>query len=164
MATKTDLQGGRGGGFVAQGKLGARNIQISGIEELDHLASKVAPKVARRLARGTVHKIAGIARNGMRRRAPQQSKTLRKAIVSKRRRGTATEVVSDVRITHGRGVKHDAWYWHFVEFGTVQQPAQPFIRPEIDEIVPRIPDLYREEFGKRLEKELAKQAKKRGGR
>lgn len=141
-----------------------RQIEITGIDELNHLASKVAPKVAHRLARGTVHKIAGIARNGMRRRAPKDDNVLRKAIKSKRRRGTPTEAVSDVRITHGRGVKHDAWYYHFVEYGTVKQPAQPFIRPEVDEIQPQIPNLYREEFGKRLEKELAKQARKRGAR
>lgn len=141
-----------------------RQIEITGVDELNDLTSKVSPRVAHRLARGTVQFIASMARNGMRRRAPKADNVLRKAIVSKRRRGTPTEAVSDVRITHGKGVKHDAWYWHFVEFGTVKHSAQPYIRPEIDEIQPQIPRIYRAEFGRRLEKELARQAAKRGGR
>lgn len=141
-----------------------RQIEITGIEELNHLSDKVAPRVAHRLARGTVHWIAGQVRNAMRRRAHRDEGALQKAIVSKRRRGTPTEVISDVRITHGQGVKHNAWYWHFEEFGTVGRPANQFIQPSVDEFQPQIPGLYRSEFGKRLEKELVKQAKKARGK
>lgn len=27
---------------------------------------------------------------------------------------------------------NNAWYWHFVEFGTVRMPAQPFLRPAFE--------------------------------
>ena len=133
-----------------------RQVHIEGLEALRKMSDQVAPKVARRLARATVHSIAGEVRNAMRQRAPKDDGTLRKAIKSKRRRGRPDEAVSDVRIEHGRTVKNNAWYWHFIEFGTTKHTAQPFIQPTVDEYAPRIPTIYREEFGRRLEKELAK--------
>lgn len=131
-------------------------VELTGLEELQKTLEKVAPNEARNLARSTVHWVAGQVRNGMRKRAPKDEGTLRKAIIAKRRRGKPGEAVSDVRITHGRGVKHDAFYWHMIEFGTERQSAQPFIEPTVAEIEPQIPKIYRDEFGKRLEKKLAK--------
>ena len=40
------------------------------------------------------------------------------------------------------------------------QPAQPFITPSVEEMTPQIPQIYRDEFGKRLEKLMAKKAKR----
>lgn len=139
-----------------------REVQITGLKELRAMSEKVAPKVAMRLARNAVHKTAGQVRNAMRKRAPRDDGTLRKAIHTKRRRGTPDTVVSDVRIAHGNTVKHDAWYWHFIEFGTVKTAAKPFIRPTVDEFEQQIPKIFRDEFGKQLERQLAKEAARRG--
>ena len=139
-----------------------RQVHIEGLPELRQMSERIAPRTANRLARATVHWIAGQVRNAMRQRSPKDDGILRRAINSVRRRGTPTEAVSDVRVSHGAGVKHDAWYWHFIEFGTVKQPAQPYIQPTIDEMTPKIPAMYREHFGKRLERELEKEARKLG--
>ena len=139
-----------------------REVQITGLKELRAMSEKVAPKVAMRLARNSVHKTAGQVRNAMRKRAPRDDGTLRKAIHTKRRRGTPDTVVSDVRIAHGNTVKRDAWYWHFIEFGTVKTAAKPFIRPTVDEFEQQIPGIFRDEFGKQLERQLAKEAARRG--
>lgn len=158
MALVTSSVGRR----TASGKARDQEVSISGLTKLTNMSRKIAPKVARRLARGTVHKIAGQMRNEMRRKAPKDDGTLRKAIHTKRRRGTPTMAVSDVRIAKGRNAKHDAWYWHFVEFGTVRSAAQPFIAPTITEFEPKIPRMMADDFGKRLKKELNKQARKQG--
>jgi len=139
-----------------------RHVEISGLKEFKKMADKIAPRRARALARSAVHAVAGEVRNEMRRRAPKDEGTLRKAIHSKRRRGSPVEAVSDVRISHGRGAKHDAWYWHMIEFGTTKAPAQPFIRPAVDKLQGQVPQMFRDHFGKRLEKELDKEAKKQG--
>lgn len=136
-----------------------REIQLEGLEELQHMAEKVSPREARNLARSTVHWIAGQARDRMRQRAPVDEATLRKAIHSKRKRARPGEAISDVRISHGSDAKHDAWHWHFVEFGTTKHSAQPYIVPTIEEIGPQVPNMYRDEFGKRLEKRLNAKAK-----
>lgn len=141
-----------------------RQIHLEGLQELDQMATRIAPRVAHRLARATVHKIAGEVRKRMRQKAPKDDGTLRKSIHTQRRRGTPTEAVSDVRISHGQNVKHDAWYWRFVEFGTVLRAGQPFVQPTIDEMTPKIPQLYREEFGRRLERELEREHRKQQAR
>jgi HK97 gp10 family phage protein len=138
----------------------AKQVHVEGLKELHDMAGKVAPRVAIQLARATVHKIAGLARNAMKKRAPKDEGTLRKAIVAVRRRGTPDMAVSDVRIAHGKGQKNDAWYWHFKEYGTVNQSATPFIQPTIAEFESQIPAIYREEFGRKLEQRLARDAKR----
>lgn len=139
-------------------------IHIDGIQELRHMTGTISPRVSLQLARSTVHGIAGQIRNAIRKRAPQATNTLRKAIHTKRRRGNPGEVISDVRVAHGAGVQHDAWYWHFLEFGTINQPAQPFVKPTVREYENRIPEIYRAEFGKKLEQRLAREARKQGRR
>lgn len=58
-----------------------------------------------------------------------------------------------VGVRHGKGVApHDAFYFRFVEFGTVNMPAQPFLRPAFDSqkqvAVNKMKDILR----KRIEK------------
>jgi len=38
------------------------------------------------------------------------------------------------RAGKSRNDEKGAWYWHFVEFGTVKMPAHPFIRPAFDAV------------------------------
>jgi len=142
-----------------------REVRLDGLEELDRMASRIAPNRARALARSSVHKVAGVARDEMRQQAPKGDKdggTLRKAIFTKRERGTQDSVSSAVRIAHGKTAKHDAWYWHMVEFENTRQTKQSFIQPTVDDVQPKLPNLYREEFGRRLEKELEREARKMG--
>ncbi len=139
-----------------------RQVHIDGLKEFKKMAENIAPRRARTLARSAVHAVAGEVRDEMRRKAPKDQGTLRKAIHSKRRRGSPVEAVSDVRISHGRNAKHDAWYWHMIEFGTTKASAQPFIRPTVDKLQSQMTQMFREHFGKRLEKELNKEAKKQG--
>lgn len=57
--------------------------------------------------------------------------------------------------------KNNAWYWHFVEFGTSKQPPQQFLRPALDESRPTMPATwvsnFRGEFDK-IEKMLERKA------
>jgi len=45
-----------------------------------------------------------------------------------------------------------------LEYGTVNMPAQPFRTPSVEAIKPRLPALFRQHFGKRLERLKAKKA------
>lgn len=141
-----------------------RELEITGIKEFRKMASTLAPRQARNLARSTVHGVAGEIRKDMRKRAPRDEGTLRKAIKAVRRRMQGNTAISDVRIEHGGGVKNDAWYWHFLEFGTQRQSAQPFIQPTVSEMEPRLPAIWADQFGKKLEKALAREAKRQGVR
>ena len=147
---------------MAVGRNDRHGVSIDGLEELNYMAERVSPRVALNLATQTVNYIAGEVRKQARRRAPKDSGTLRKAIRNVRRRGKPDTVIVDVRVAHGKDAAHDGFYWHFIEFGTVRQGAQPFIAPTVQQIEPQIPEMYRKEFGKRLEKQLEKEAKKLG--
>ncbi len=142
----------------------AREIEITGLKEFRKMCLDLAPREARNLARSTVHGVAGQIRKEMRKRAPKDDGDLRKAIKTKRRRMQGDVAISDVRIEHGATAKYSAFYWHFVEFGTIKRSAQPFIRPTVDFIQPQLPDIFRDEFGKRLEKVLARKARAQGVR
>lgn len=142
------------------------NITIEGLDGLTELLGQLAPREARNLNRSTVHALAGVVRNEARRRAPKDSGTLKKAIKSVRRRPRNPDApYSDVMVEHGRNAKHDAFYWRFKEYGTVDQAATPFFQPAVDLVRADLPAIYREEFGKKYAKYLERQAKrKRGGK
>lgn len=136
-------------------------MSISGLEELRTKLVDVGPRQARNILRATVHAVAGKARDEIRRRAPKDRGVLKSAIKAVRRRGKPDAPVSDVTITKGKG--QSAFYWRFVEHGTRNPgyPAQPFVVPAVEELSPKIPAMYREEFGKKYEKALkAKNARR----
>lgn len=138
----------------------ASGMAIEGMEELVHNLNGVLPKEAANLARATVHSVAGEVRNNMRKKAPKATGNLRKAIVTRRNRATPTQVSSDVIITYGKNAKNDAWYWHLVEWGTTKTPAKPFVTPSVEEMRPKIPGIFRYQWGKKLERLMAKKARR----
>jgi HK97 gp10 family phage protein len=51
-----------------------------------------------------------------------------------------------------RSMKYDGWYYRFLEYGTVHQAAQPFLRPAWDATVGTISDTIKKDFTAVLEK------------
>ena len=60
---------------------------------------------------------------------------------------------------YGSGKANDAWYAHFVEFGTVKQKAQPFMRPAWDSTKNRVQDSILFTVKAEIRKEIVKRAK-----
>lgn len=150
------------------GRVGLQSgFDIRGIEEIAHILDTILPKEANNLLRSTTDGIASeIAKkartNARNRRIPAD---IPKAIKHRRKKSPPDKPTSIVFVEHGRGAKHDAWYWHFWEFGTVTRVIktgkfagrivgrifeQPFIRPAIDAIVAKLPQIIREQFQKKL--------------
>jgi HK97 gp10 family phage protein len=139
----------------------ATGIRIEGLDELNKTLSELAPREAVNILRSTVHGVAGEVRDEMRRGAPEDSGDLKKSIFTQRRRVTGDDVISDVRIRHGKGQKYNAWYWRFLEFGTVDRPrGDPFIVPAVERIAPRMNAIFREQFGKKFEAAMVRKAKR----
>lgn len=138
-----------------------RGIVIDGLDNLEIMLGDIAPRQARNLNRSTIHAVAGVIRNDARKRAPKDEGTLRKAIKAKRRRPKNPDApYSDVMVEHGDDAKHDAFYWRFIEYGTVDEAARPFIGPAMEAARPLIPTIYREQFAKKYAAYLARKAKK----
>ena len=142
-------------------------IEITGIKEVQEILDEVAPRHARNLMRSTIHGVAGTIAKEAKSNAPKRSGTLRKAIKAKRKKSPPDKPVSEVIVTHGGTAKNDAWYWRFIEYGTggkTSQPERPFIRPASDKARANLNKIIAEQFGKKLEAALRREAKKKAKR
>ena len=140
-------------------------LTVQGLKDVEKTLGVLAPRESRNLSRRLVVRIAALVRNDVRAAARQvverRTGNLFKAIRSKRERGTPDVFEASVTINLKVGGGPIAPHWHFIEFGTVKQKATPFIAPTVKEWEPKLPRVYREEFGKQLERQLAKRSKAR---
>lgn len=132
------------------------SMSIEGLDAVSDVLAKVGPREARNLLRNTVHAVAGQLRDDMRQRAPKDEGTLRKAITAKREKMRGNQVASNITITHGKAVRHNAFYWHIIEWGGVGRPAQPYITPSVEAMRPQIPGIFTREFGVKYEQMMAR--------
>lgn len=131
------------------------SIKIEGLDDIEAILGELLPKEARNLNRATIHAVASQVAKDARKKAPRDKGELRKAIKAKRRRPRLPDApYSDVYVTHGKNAKHDAFYWRFVEYGTVGQPARPFIKPAADAVRRDIKQVYRDKFFLKLRARL----------
>ena len=137
------------------------SVEVIGLEDMERTLKTLLPKHATNIMRATVHGIASEVTKDARKRAPKDTGALRKAIKPKRRRMEKGNPRSDVIITQGRDAKHDAYYWRFIEHGTVDQPERPFIRPAVDAARANLDEIITRQFGKKLEAAARREAKKR---
>lgn len=149
---------GAGGALARRG--GPEHLRIEGIEDLKKTLGDFLPREANNILRRTITKVAAGIRNDMRQAAPKDEGVLRRAIISRRSRGTPNTVEAGIYITHGKGQKNDAWYWHFVEWDTVDTRAQPFIKPTVEKWRPKISATFRNELRPQIEREIAKRARR----
>lgn len=141
-----------------------KGFEITGTEDVQKILDDIAPKHARNLMRATIHGVASQIAKDAKKNAPRNTGTLKKAIKAKRKKSPPDRPVSDVYVTHGANAKNDAYYWRFVERGTsgpTAQPERPFIRPAAEKARANFEAILAEQFGKKLEKALARAAKKR---
>lgn len=130
------------------------------------LSSDVSGKIARAgvLAAAKIVKSAAIAaapisdrphQLGRRKDQIAQPGNLKRNIIVKRlppnERAVTEEYIVGVR--HGSGrVPKDAFYWRFIEFGTVKLPARPFLRPALENNQQQAIDAMKDRIAARIAK------------
>jgi len=130
------------------------SIQIEGMEELRERFVGVAPREVNNILRAAVHGLAGDVRDQLKAHVTVRTHRLQRSIKAVRRRGKPNFPVSEVR---GGAT---APYMLMLEFGTKRTRAQPFIVPTVEQMRPRLPEVYREEFGRKFERALEKRDRK----
>lgn len=119
------------------------------------------PKESTAILRRATAAIARNVRDDIRSNAPRRTGTLRKAVVAKRQRGKKNRMIeAAVFITKGNDAKHDAFYWHMVEYGTQTAPARPFVTPAVE----RAREFYQEKLDFELSSQIRKQLEIRAKR
>lgn len=138
-------------------------VEITGDKQLIDMMENIGPRHSRNLMRATVHGMAATVTKEAKQNAPKDSGTLKKAIKTKRKKSPPEKPISDVIVEHGNDAKNDAFYWRFVEYGTGgdnPQPARPFIGPAAHLLITNYREVMREQFGKKLEAALKREAKR----
>lgn len=113
-------------------------VKVTGLDglaaALKALPAEIASKSGGPL-RSALRASAQVIRKEAALRAPVDTGRLQRAVVIQRDRnpGNVTErMVVRPRAGKSRTDPKGAYYWHFLEFGSERQPAQPFIRPAFD--------------------------------
>lgn len=140
------------------------NFEISGTDQIVKVLKQAGPKHSRNLMRATVHGVAGRVTKLAKKNTPKATGNLRKSLYTKRKKSAPYRPVSDVRVRRGKNNRYDGFYWRFVEFGTVNQRARPYIGPAAETIRKQYQSILAEEFGKKLTKALEREARKLGKR
>lgn len=99
---------------------GMVKFEMSGLSELDKHIKKLSDKIQRRVIAKGLRAGARVVQKRAKALAPKKTGTLRKAIsvvTMKSKPGTGRVAVT---IKSGKKAKYDAYYAHFVEFGTRQ--------------------------------------------
>ncbi|MCK5864695.1 MAG: HK97 gp10 family phage protein [Marinobacter adhaerens] len=79
--------------------------------------------------------------------------------------GGAKGAAKDSGEVEGKGSGNpggDTFYFRFVEFGTENAPAQPFMRPAINQVGNEPVDVFIKEYGKSIDRALKRARKKAG--
>lgn len=132
-------------------------IELEGFDAVQKALKDLAPREANQVLKRTVTKIAADMRDEARRRVPVRDGVLKKAIRSRGERGTRTSREAGLRI-HPKG-----FYWHFLEFGTRTNSAQPFIVPTVEHTRKNIAEIFRKHFFKQFARQMEKRANKVAG-
>lgn len=138
----------------------AAGIRIEGVEALKHTLNVELPGQAHNLLRVAIFSAAKKGRDMLKAAAPVRTGRLRMSVNARRNRGDRNTVSSDVIFETGKQAKADGFYWRFLEHGTVNAPAQPFVAPVVTELGNQLPGILRTELGVALEKALARRAKR----
>lgn len=127
-------------------------IHVQGLDQLARALKELPMRVARNSLRGAVYAGAKLIRDEARLKAPVASNplankeppgTLRRSVIMKQipQLSNNERQTFFVTVRHGKkyrnqgkrgNLSQDAWYWRFVEFGTVKMAARPFLRPAFE--------------------------------
>ena len=156
------------------------SVQIQGLSELNQALSELPQRLARNVLRGSVAAGAAVIRREARERAPRYAGqvaaghpppgTLKRSIYSAqaRRLSSLLQQVYHVGVVSGKRVKKsgrksgrapNAYYWRFVEFGTVKMAARPFLRPAFEAKKMAAVEALRAYMAERIPREVAQLAK-----
>ena len=129
------------------------SVQVQGLDQLAKALRELPQRVARNGLRAAVYAGAKVIRDEAKLQAPVATGdlgpnqpppgTLKRSVIMKQIPELSGAQKQTFFVTVRQGKKYrkqgkkgnlskDAWYWRFVEFGTVKMSARPFLRPAFD--------------------------------
>ena len=137
------------------------SLDLLGLGELEADLQRLSRSLANKAVRDAVMAGAKLARDKTRQSAPVRSGKLKKNIVATRQRDSSDAAVAGVSVKRPAGKKRQSpkpesapYYWRFLEFGTSQMNAKPFLRPAWDNNLPQIEDAVRSKLAQAIDQAL----------
>jgi HK97 gp10 family phage protein len=142
----------------------ANDVQIEGLEETLANLRELPQRIGRATLKKALTKAAQPVAVAARSYAPRESGDLARSIavtsqLTRRHRRGAKQNEVEVYIgpTSGDGVLN---YASFVEFGTIDTPAQPYLRPAWDRVEPLVVKIFAETLGPEIEAAAVRSSKR----
>lgn len=132
-------------------------MKIEGLRELGMALKEFDSRVQKRIARSATAAGARVIAKEARQRVPVDSGTVKKNIRTanlKPKQPGIQETAVGVRV-NGK-TKDSAYYWRYIEMGTIHMAPKPFLRPAFEAKKLEAADKIKEQLGKRLEAEAKK--------
>lgn len=143
------------------------NVDLSGFRELERALAEDLPRAtAKNALRRTAHNSMKRIEDRAKQLAPADDGKLRDSITTKnakakRQAGSVRfERSSGVEVLTGPTGRQEGGYGAFQEFGTVNMPANPYMRPSVDAEGQNVIDDVRDELTVQIDKAKARIARK----
>ncbi|MFJ3259657.1 HK97-gp10 family putative phage morphogenesis protein [Pseudomonas sp. NPDC086581] len=115
------------------------SLTVQGLDDLADDFLQLSGALEGKVARSAVMAGARVGRDAIRSTAPVRSRNLQRSVIAKPARGKGAdgEVSAGVMFAKPKNGR-PAFYWKFLELGTLHQRSHPFVRPAWDGSLPRI--------------------------
>jgi len=137
------------------GGTSAASLELEGFDEMFKLLGKLPERLAKNAMNGAPTAAAQLVRDEIRMNARARfplSRTIVRAIKHRRASARGDDLRAFVFVERGTGAQYDAFYWRFLEYGTVKMSAKPFVRPGIDNSRGKVADAMAAYIRKRFDK------------
>lgn len=109
------------------------SVEIKGLKEIIDKLNTLPPKLENKVVRSAVRKGTNKLRDSARDKVAVDTGNLKKSIVTMGYRESGKIAFKVAVIRRKAKSAKSPYYAHFVEFGTSKMPAQPYMRPALDE-------------------------------
>ena len=131
-------------------------VTLTGVDDVNTMLAKIAPKQAKNIMRATIHGVAGQIRDDAKRAMPVDDGDMKKGTKAKRERGRPGFIKSTVRVA-------GAFYWRFLEYGQGPDGVEhAMFLKAVEKYRANWERTFTEQFGKKWEAALKRAAKRNG--
>ncbi|WP_130470643.1 HK97-gp10 family putative phage morphogenesis protein [Candidatus Magnetaquicoccus inordinatus] len=139
-------------------------IKANGLKEVSDALKQLPAKIQQNSLRSAVYAAAAVIRNEAKQKAPVVTGTLKRAVSITRNKKRSTGPMQAMKVIvrkgkklrkvgkTGKNLSADAWYAHFVEFGTKRMQPKPFLRPAYEAKKESAVEAFRNSLANGIEK------------
>lgn len=120
-------------------------VHIEGLSALEETLTTLTKKAAKKILRQAGRRAGTIWKDAIEEQIQRQGLMATDYMVDHIQINTKSKSGNDGSITVSVGPAEDAFYGRFAEFGTKNEPAQPFMRPAFDETSQQVLDTFIDE-------------------